>query len=254
MKSASMRLRCGPTQRRGAPGCSARCWGRACSTVSMCCASCPSSRSGCCSPRGSRSCTGMSGKSSSSSWSPPAGSRGLAGCAQALRAHWPHVLLRLLGWLVAVSLLWVVLGPVYANGLALLGRTLRPVLEGEPDAQYTVEGGRLLVHRTLWFPKQPRTRWVPKQSRRVQFSTLLWDPMENYGVPLLAALILATPAWRGRRGPALAWGLAWLTLTQIAFVLLMIVTTQQGTVRLPDQVLLLGGASRTQHLCQVLLD
>src|SRR5262245_28844494 len=186
----------------------------------------------------------MSGKRSSSSWSSPAGSRGLAGFAQALRAAWPRVLLRLLGWLVAVSLLWVLVAPVYASGLALIGRALLPVLAAAPDTQYTVAGGRVLARWTLW---------LPKEQRRVQVVLVLWHPAEHYGVPLLAALVLATPAlsWR-RRGQALAGGLGLLTLTQIAAVL--VTTTQQHAVMGPDGVLQLAGSPLMQHLSRALFD
>ena len=77
---------------------------------------------------------------------------------------------------MVVSLLWVVVAPVYARGLALIGRALIPVLEAAPDTQYMVEGGRLLASRTLW---------LPKQQRSVQFNMPLWEPKANYGVPLL---------------------------------------------------------------------
>src|SRR5262245_22785282 len=132
----------------------------------------------------------MSGKRSSSSWSSPAGSRGLAGFAQALRAAWPRVLLRLLGWLVAVSLLWVLVAPVYASGLALIGRALLPVLAAAPDTQYTVAGGRVLARWTLW---------LPKEQRRVQVVMVLWEPAQHNGGQLLVDLLLAMPGFRWRR-------------------------------------------------------
>jgi hypothetical protein len=127
---------------------------------------------------------------------------------------------------------------VYARGLALVGRALRPVLEAAPDTQYVVEGGRLLASRTLW---------LPKQQRMGRFYFPLWVPATHYGVPLLTALILATPVWR-RRGRALAVGLGLLTLTQIAFVLVMIVGTQQGLVRSPDGMLQVPGSPMPQFI------
>jgi uncharacterized protein YecA (UPF0149 family) len=63
----------------------------------------------------------------------------------------------------------------------------------------------------------------------------LWIPEANYGLPLLAALIVATPGWSWRRrGRALAIGLGWLTLSQITFVLITVVATQQSPVMSPD--------------------
>jgi hypothetical protein len=134
---------------------------------------------------------------------------------------------------VAVSLLWMAVAPIYAQGLGLIGKLLIPVLEAAPDVRYSVEGGRLLAHRPTWLPQQKRTAplvWP------------LWVAAANYGVPLLAALILATPGWRwGRRGRALALGLGLLTLTQIAFVLVTIVATQQSPVMSPDGMIQVAG-------------
>jgi len=133
---------------------------------------------------------------------------------------------------------------VYVRGLAVIGRALIPVLEASPDTQYTVEGARLLASRTLW---------LPKQQRNVQFSMPLWDPTGNYGVPLLAALVLATPVWSWRRrGQALAIGLGLLTLTQIAFVLITIVATQQGPIGTPDGVVQLSHSPLIQHIFHAL--
>ena len=99
---------------------------------------------------------------------------------------------------MAVSLLWVVVAPVYAHGLALLGRALMPVLEAVPDTRYVVQGGRLLASRTIW---------LPKQKRMAQFNMPLWDPATHCGVPLLAALILRRQSGDGAGGrlPS-AWG------------------------------------------------
>ena len=127
------------------------------------------------------------------------------------------------------------MAPVYARGLALIGRALIPVLEAAPDTRYVVEGGRLLAQRPMW---------LPQQKRITQLNWPLWQPTANYGVPLLAALILATPVWGWRRrGRALAVGLGLLTLTQIAFVLVTIVATQQSPVMSPDGMLQVPGFS-----------
>jgi len=134
---------------------------------------------------------------------------------------------------VAVSLLWVAVAPVYARGLGLVAGMLIPVLEAAPDVRYSVEGGRLLAHRPTWLPQQKRTAplvWP------------IWVPAANYGVPLLAALILATPGWSWRRrGRALAMGLGLLTLTQIAFVLITIVATQQSPVMSAEGMIQVAG-------------
>jgi len=136
---------------------------------------------------------------------------------------------------VAASLLWVVGAPVYARGLALVARALIPVLETSPDTRYVVEGGRLLAQRPTSFAKQQRTE---------RLVWPIWVPTANYGVPLLAALILATPGWGWRRrGRALAVGLGLLTLTQIAFVLVTIVATQQSPVMSPAGMVSVPGFS-----------
>jgi hypothetical protein len=109
------------------------------------------------------------------------------------------------------------------------------MLETSPDTRYVVEGGRLLAQRPTWFAKEQRT---------AQLVWPIWVPTANYGVPLLAALILATPGWRWRqRGRVLAVGLGLLTLTQIAFVLVTIVATQQSPVMSPAGLVAVPGFS-----------
>jgi len=81
----------------------------------------------------------------------------------------------------------------------------------------------------------------------------LWDPANNYGVPLVAALILATPVWsRRRRGQTLAVGLGLLTLTQIVLVLVTIVATQQDPIISPDGMLQGPGSPLTHSLVYAL--
>jgi hypothetical protein len=136
---------------------------------------------------------------------------------------------------VGVSLLWVILAPAYATGLGVVGRALIPVLEAAPDTSYAVEDGSLIARRPIW---------LPQQRRMAPLVQPLWVPAANYGVPLLAALILATPGWSWRRrGRALVWGLGLLTLAQIAFLLVTIVATQQGPVPTPDGPIRLPGYS-----------
>ena len=114
----------------------------------------------------------------------------MPGFARAVSARWSAVLVRLLGCLVGVSLLWAFGAPVYAAGLAAIGRALIPVLEAAPDTRYAVEGGNVVAYRPVWLPKQQRTAPLVQP---------LWSASANYGVPLLAALILATPGWSARR-------------------------------------------------------
>jgi SEC-C motif len=136
---------------------------------------------------------------------------------------------------VGVSLLWTVGAPVYATGLGAIGRALIPFLESAPGTRYTVEGGTVLAHRPLW---------LPKQQRMTSLVQPLWSASANYGVPLLVALILATPGWSmGRRWPAMAIGLGLLSISQVAFLLVYIVATQQSPVMSPEGPIWLPGFS-----------
>jgi len=127
-----------------------------------------------------------------------------------------------------VSLLWTFGAPVYASGLGLICRALIVVLEDAPDARYVVEDGRLLAQRPVW---------LPQQNRMSTLNWPVWQASANYGVPLLAALILATPGWSWRRrGRALAVGLGLVTVTQVAFVLVTIVATQQSPVMFHEDI------------------
>ena len=137
---------------------------------------------------------------------------------------------------MAVSLCWVAVAPVYAWGLGLIGRALIPALEAEPaETRYVVEGGKLVAYRPIWLPRQKRSAPLVQP---------LWLPAANFGVPMLTALILATPAWSWRRrGRALAWGLFLLTISQVAFLLVTIVATQQGPIATPDGPVRLPGYS-----------
>ena len=69
----------------------------------------------------------------------------------------------------------------------------------------------MLVHRPVRLPGQA-------QMRDVVYT--VWLASGAFGLPVFAALILATPGWSGAtRARALAWGLALLTITQIASML-----------------------------------
>jgi hypothetical protein len=136
---------------------------------------------------------------------------------------------------VATALLWAVVAPVYASGLALIGRALSPLLEPAPDTRYVVDGARVLVQRPTW---------LPKQQRMAPLNWPVWLPAANYGPPVLAALILAVPGWTWRRrGQALVVGLGLLTLTQIVFFVVTIVATQQSSVMSPEGMIQPAGYS-----------
>jgi SEC-C motif len=149
---------------------------------------------------------------------------GFSGFLRRLRAEWRRVLLRFTLGLAGASLAWLALAPVYAGGLAAVARAAVPVLENTPGAYYTVEGSRVLVYRPVRLPGQT-------QMRDVVYT--VWLASGAFGLPVLAALILATPGWSGgTRARALAWGLGLLTITQIASMLVSVDFWQQMPVTL----------------------
>jgi hypothetical protein len=130
---------------------------------------------------------------------------------------------------------WAALAPLYAHGLAALGSALSPLLEPSPDTRYVVDGAHVLVQRPTWLPKQQRT---------APLNWPVWLPAANYGLPILAALILAAPHWHWRRrGRALAIGLSLLVLTQVAFFVITVVATQQSPVMSPEGMIQPSGYS-----------
>jgi SEC-C motif len=137
--------------------------------------------------------------------------------------------------LAGTALLWAAVAPVFAHGLAGIGRALSPLLESSPDARYVVDGAHVLVQRPTWLPKQQRT---------MPLNWPLWLPAANYGLPLLAALVLAAPGWSWRRrGRALGAGLVLLAVTQVVFFLITVVATQQSPVMSPEGMIQPAGYS-----------
>jgi hypothetical protein len=128
--------------------------------------------------------------------------------------------------LVAASLVWLAVAPGYAWSLAAVARLAGPALEKTPGTRYEVSGSRVLAHRPVRLSNQDLPRDVVYT---------LWLASGNFGLPMLAALIVATPGWNWyRRVRALAWGLGLLTLTQIAFLLVTLEFWQQMPIRGPD--------------------
>jgi hypothetical protein len=177
----------------------------------------------------------MAGSSSSSRSSPSAGSAGFSAFADSLRAGRGAALLRLAAALVAVSLLWAAAAPAYARGLAWLARPLASALEGSPGTRYEVEGSRLVAYRPVRLAGQERSRPLVQP---------LWTGARSFGLPLLAALVLASPGWSWRRrARALGIGLALLSVTQVAQLLVAIEATQQSPVMTPEGPVHLPGHS-----------
>jgi hypothetical protein len=141
--------------------------------------------------------------------------------------------------LLATSLAWLAVGPLYAMGLAAIGRAAAPFTENTPGTRYAVDGSRVLLHRPVRVPGQSETRDVVYT---------VWLASGAFGLPVLAALILATPGWRSRtRARALALGLALLSLTQVASLLVNVEFWQQMPVNIrPAPVFYLPGHSPTR--------
>jgi hypothetical protein len=151
---------------------------------------------------------------------------GLSASVRALKEEWRGALLRFLLALAGASIAWLAVAPVYAAGLAAVVRKTAPALERTQGARYTVEGSRVLALRPVQLPGQARAR---------ELVHTLWAASANFGLPVFAALVLATPGWDWRqRGWALAWGLGVLTLTQIALVFVTNEFWQQAPVRSPE--------------------
>jgi hypothetical protein len=87
---------------------------------------------------------------------------------------------------VGLTLLWGVVAPGYAAGLVVVGRLALPLREAAPGSRYAIEKGNVVAYRPTWLPHQPRM---------APLSQPLWLGAANFGVPLLADLILAIPGW-----------------------------------------------------------
>jgi len=150
---------------------------------------------------------------------------GFSGFVHALSGDWRGALGRFLLALVGASLLWVAVGPAYAWGLAAVARVAAPALEKSPGMRYEVVGSRVHAIR----PFGPATERPPQRLVYV-----VWAASSNFGLPVLAALIVATPGWGwGARARALVWGLGFLTLTQVAVMLVTFEFWQQMPVQDP---------------------
>lgn len=149
----------------------------------------------------------------------------MPGFARALRQDWRRILLRFLLALVCASLAWLLVAPAYAWGLAAIARLAAPAIEWTRGTLYEAEGSRVVVRRLVWFGGQTGERDVVYT---------VWIASGNFGIPMLVALVAATPGLSlARRARAIGWGLALLTLTQVAFMLVTIEFWQQMPVAAP---------------------
>jgi hypothetical protein len=150
---------------------------------------------------------------------------GLAEFVRSLRATWRSFLLRFVGGFVLSVLLWAAVAPVYASLLATLARPLIPRIERARATHYLVQGSTIVAVRPIL---------LPQQRGLVERREPLWVPDQNYGLVLLAALVLATPGWSLRqRGRILGVSFALITLTQLALVVVRAEHTQLAPFETP---------------------
>jgi hypothetical protein len=115
-------------------------------------------------------------------------------------------------------LLWVVLAPAYAHLFAAFASPLIPSIESSPGTRYRVEGTTIIAER----PIMRQTAETVTVSR-----TLLRETSGDYPLALLAALVLATPAWSlKRRGRVFSVTVSLLILTQFLSLLVNIEYTK----------------------------
>ena len=99
-----------------------------------------------------------------------------------------------------------------------MARPLIPRLEWARGTRYLVEGTTVVAVRPLV---------LSGRQDGLKRRETLWTAGGNYGLVLLAALILATPAWSlAQRARALGWSLALTTLTQLGLLLTRIMHSQ----------------------------
>jgi len=107
---------------------------------------------------------------------------------------------------------------VYARFLAVLASPLIPAIESSPGTRYLVEGTQIIAERPLM-----RQTIESVMANR----TPLRDTSGDYPIALLAALVLATPAWSlKRRSKVLAATIGLLVLTQFLSFLVTIEYTK----------------------------
>lgn len=143
---------------------------------------------------------------------PPVGLSGLVGFIDTLKTAWRGFILRAGGAFFALTLLWTVCAPLYAHFFVALASPLISSIESSPGTRYVVEGTKIIAER----PIMRRTIEDVTAGR-----TPLRETSGDYPLALLAALVLATPAWSlRRRGRVLAATVGLLILTQfLSFVI-----------------------------------
>jgi class 3 adenylate cyclase len=126
------------------------------------------------------------------------------------RSLWRALLLRSAMAFVLLVPLWGVVAPSYAYLLTAAGRPFGLLLETHPGTRYLAESRTIVAAREV-----PRV----KQAGVVTVQKRLWT--SQYHIPLLIALVLATPGWSLRqRGHALGLSLVLLFLLDLALFLI----------------------------------
>ncbi|GEM_PF-2853778 len=112
----------------------------------------------------------------------------------------------------------MVLAPAYAHLLAAVASPLISSIESSPGTRYRVEGTTIIAERPI----------MRQAAEKVTVSrTLLRETSGDYPLALLAALVLATPAWSlTRRGRVFAVTVGLLILMQFLSLLVNIEYTK----------------------------
>ena len=148
--------------------------------------------------------------------SPPFGFSGLVGFTRSVRRNpWGFALRFLLGF-AGVSLLWLVLAPAYAAGMAAAANMFAPLLEADSGSRYDSLAGKVVAFRS-----------VEVDGQMVFGRQGLWSSNITWNTSLLVAAILATPGWAWpRRGRALGVGVGVLAASHFLNLLVNIAYTQ----------------------------
>jgi SEC-C motif len=125
-----------------------------------------------------------------------------------------------------LSVLWVSFGSLYGHMLAAIVRPMAPFIEHARGTRYVFEHDHLVVYRPVRLLREGVVR---------DRGYVIWRPLEHYGLPLLAALLVATPIWTWRgRWRALALGLGLLTLVEILTCLITIEASRLWPIPTPS--------------------
>ena len=157
---------------------------------------------------------------------------------------WRALLGRFVAIFAGLSLVWVLVAPLYASLLAGVAAVVAPALGDSTDRGWQAEGTRIVVLRPAADP-------LGRGSMMVRQG--LWDGRVTFTPALLAAALLATPGWSpGRRGRSLAIGLGALAFTQLMNLVVNALYTQSRPIVRDGITLQPGGSFAAQAILNAL--